>query len=316
MHFIGLDDFPGEHLLKIIYSSIKIKNLMKENSSEYEKRYGEILKGRTLLMLFEKPSLRTRVSFEVGMTQFGGHAIYYDIATSPLGKKETIEDFAEVSSRYVDIIMARLFKHTHMRQLASHSSVPVINALTDYSHPCQVLGDFMTLIEKFGKLDGLKLAYLGDSYNNTTHSLLFGCSIMGMDISVACPEGEKYEPLPEVVDWAKKKSRETECSVNITHDANEAVEGANIVYTDSWMSYHIDPSEEEERRKIFMPYQVTSEKMLKADPDAVFMNCLPAMRGYEQTAEVIDGPQSIVFDEAENRLHIQKGIILDLLGLE
>lgn len=315
MHFLGLNDFTQEQLLEIINQSIGIKSIMKEYPSEYESGYGQILKGKTMLMLFEKPSLRTRVSFEVGMTQFGGHAIFYDIATSPLGKKEIISDFAQVTSRYVDVIMARLFEHSDIEQLAEYSSIPVINALTNFSHPCQVLCDLMTIKEKKGNFKDLKLAYMGDSNNNMTHSLLYGCAIMGMNISVGCPQGEEFEPQSKVVEWAKEKAKESGSEIVVSHNPIEAVNNADFVYTDSWMSYHIDPAEEEARKKILMPYQVNQELMKHASKDAMFMNCLPAMRGYEQTAEVIDGEQSIVFDQAENRLHIQKGIVLNILGL-
>ena len=316
MHFLTLKGFSSDYLQKIIDKSIRIKKLFKENPGEYKSRYGKILEGRTLLMLFEKPSLRTRLSFETGMTQFGGHAIFYDISTSPLGKKEIMSDTSIVASKYVDIIMARLFEHSDIEEMAKYSTVPVINALTNFSHPCQVMGDFMTIIEKRGHLKGLKLAYVGDSNNNMTHSLMSGCSIMGIDISVGCPKGKEFEPQPQVVESTKNKAKETSVKFVITHDASEAVKDADIVYTDSWMSYHIDPSEEKKRVQIFMPYQVNSKLMSQAKPDAMFMNCLPAMRGYEQTADVIDGPQSIVFDEAENRLHVQKGIILELLNLD
>jgi ornithine carbamoyltransferase len=267
------------------------------------------------MMLFAKPSLRTRLSFETGMTQLGGHAIYYDIKDSPLGKKESIKDTSIVASRFVNIIMARLYKHSDLEELARHSSVPVINALTDFSHPCQIMGDLMTIVEKRGSLQGLKLAYVGDSNNNVTHSLLYGCAIMGVNISVGCPQGTEYEPQPEVLKWVEKKAKESKTEVVVTHDAKESVVNADIVYTDSWMSYHIDPGKEAERVKIFMPFQVNAELMSYAKPNAIFMNCLPAMRGYEQTADIIDGPQSIVYDQAENRMHIQKGIMLRLLKL-
>jgi ornithine carbamoyltransferase len=316
MHFIDLNDFSQSQILKIIDKSIFIKNLKKEKPQEFHKGYGRAMKGKTLLMLFEKPSLRTRVSFEVGMTLLGGHAIYYNISTSPLGKKESISDFAKVSSRYVEIVMARLFKHSDILELAEKSSVPVINALTNFSHPCQIMADLMTIVEKRGKLEGLKLAYLGDSFNNVTHSLLHGCVLTGMDISVGCPDGKDYEPDPQVVKWAKEQSGKSASKVVITHDAMEAVKDADFVYTDSWMSYHVDPSQEAARVKLLKPYQVNEKLMSNAKPDALFMNCLPAMREYEQTAEVIDGPQSIVFDEAENRLYAQIGIMLELLGIE
>lgn len=273
------------------------------------------LSGKTLLMIFAKPSLRTRVSFEVGMTQLGGHAIYYDVATSPMGKsgKESIADTAKTVSRYVDIIMARLFSHTQLEELAGHADVPVINALTDGFHPCQILSDLQTIREKKGELRGLKLAYFGDGNNNVTHSLLLGCSIVGMDISVACPQGKDYEPLKEVVEKAQEIARELGSKVSIVHNVQEAAQDVDVVYTDSWMSYHIPEDLKEERVMIFQPYQVTKEIMNFAKEEAIFMNCLPAQRGMEQTAEVIDGPQSIVFDQAENRLHIQKALILKLL---
>lgn len=274
------------------------------------------LKGKTLLMMFEKPSLRTRVSFEVGMTKLGGHAIYYDISTSPMGKKESISDTAKTASRFVDIIMARLFLHEHIEELAENADVPVINALTNFSHPCQILADLQTIREKKGKLKGLKLAYLGDSNNNVTHSLIYGCAIVGMDITVGCPEGKEYEPLKQVLEKAKNIAEESGATIKVTHDAAEAAKDADVVYTDSWMSYHIAESEQEKRVALFKPYQVNTELMSHAKSDAIFMNCLPAARGMEQTAEVIDGPQSVVFDEAENRLHAQNALMLKLLNAE
>jgi len=276
-------------------------------------KYNNALKDKTLLMIFEKPSLRTRVSFEVGMTQMKGHAIYYNIATSPMGKKESIADTARTSSRYVDIIMARLFSHEHIEELAKHATVPVINALTDFTHPCQILSDLLTINEKKGSFNGLKLAYLGDGNNNVTHSLLYGCAVAGINITVASPE-EEYLPQKNVVEKAKKIANN--CEIEITTDPKKAVSGADIVYTDSWMSYHIPEEQKEKRTEMFMPYQVNSELMKSAKKDAVFMNCLPAMRGMEQTADVIDGSQSIVFDQAENRLHMQKAIMLKLLDIK
>ena len=210
--------------------------------------------------------------------------------------------------------MARLFEHEDIIKLADNASIPVINALTNYSHPCQIWGDLQAIREKKGKLKGLKLAYFGDRNNNITHSLMFGCAIMGIDISIGCPEGEEYEPLPKVVEKTKELAAISGSKVLITHDAQEAVNDADIVYTDSWMSYHIPEDQKEARMKVFMPYQVNSKLMQLAKPDAIFMNNLPAIRGMEQTADVIDGPQSIVFDEAENRLHIQNAIMLWLLG--
>ena len=279
---------------------------------KYPGNYYSKLKNKTMLMIFEKPSLRTRVSFEAAMTQLGGHAIYLDAKDAPLGKKETIEDTAKASSRYVDIIMARLFSRDSMEKLAKNSKVPVINGLTDISHPCQILSDLFTIHEKKKKLKGLKLCYVGDGNNNVTHSLLLGCSATGMDISVGCPK--KFEPLSLVIGLAQKNAKSSGSKIEVLHDAKKAALNADIVYTDSWMSYHIPKEQEAGRLKAFKPFQVDKELMKCAKKDALFMNCLPAMRGYEQTADVIDGKQSIVFDQAENRLHMQKAIILKLMN--
>ena len=272
------------------------------------------MRRKTLLMIFEKPSLRTRVSFETGMSQMGGHAIFYDTSTSPLGAgKESIEDTVKTVSRYVDLIMARLFEHSKVEEMAKFAAVPVINALTNFSHPCQILADLMTIQEKKGRLKGLTLAYLGDSNNNVTHSLLFGCAKMEMNIRIGCPPGDQFGPNKKVLSEAVRISKKAGTEVKVTNDPVEAVQGADVVYTDSWMSYHIPPHELNERVRIFTPFQVNAKLMKHAARDAIFMNCLPALRGYEQTAEVIDGPQSVVFDEAENRLHVQKAVMIKLL---
>jgi ornithine carbamoyltransferase len=276
-------------------------------------KYADAMKRKTLLMIFEKPSLRTRLSFEAGMTQMGGHAIYYNTATSPMGSgKETISDSIKTASRFVDIIMARLFKHTDLLEMAEFATVPVINALTDDSHPCQILADLQAIEEKKGSLKGLKIAYLGDGFNNVTHSLMYGCTKMGMHVAVGSPAGEDYSPRADVVASASAFASEAGGSLLVTDDPVKAIQDADVVYTDSWMSYHIPKDQEAARVAKFKPYQVNQELMAHAKSDAVFMNCLPAARGYEQTAEVIDGPQSIVFDEAENRLHAQKAVILTL----
>ncbi|MFH1675984.1 MAG: ornithine carbamoyltransferase, partial [bacterium] len=245
----------------------------------------------------------------------GGHAIFYSIKDSPLGKKESISDTAKVVSRMCDIVMARLFKHENIIELAENSSIPVINALTDFSHPCQILGDLLTIREHFGKTEGLTLAYVGDCNNNVTHSLLHGCPLAKMNIRTAGPPDENFQPKKSVVETAKKIASETGVRVEILSDPVKAVSDADVVYTDSWMSYHISDDERESRFNALIPYRVTSELMSHAKKSAIFMNCLPAMRGEEQTADVIDGPQSIVFDQAENRLHIQKAIMLRLLGV-
>ena len=306
LHLITLESWTTD----LIHRTLDLASRIKRSPAEF----GRAMERRTLMMIFEKPSLRTRVSFETGATQMGGHAIFYDLATSPLSTgKENVPDLVRVVSRYVDIIMGRLFEQAHIEEMAKLSRVPVINALTNYEHPCQILADLQTILEKKGRMKGLKLAYLGDSNNNVTHSLLFGCTKVGMHISVGCPKGEEYSPMDSVVASATKTGRKTGAKVVVTHDPAEAARGADIVYTDSWMSYHIPEHKKDARVRVFKPYQVNAALMKKAKPDAIFMNCLPAMRGYEQTAEVIDGPQSVVFDEAENRLHIQKAVMLTLL---
>jgi ornithine carbamoyltransferase len=269
---------------------------------------------KVLFMIFEKPSLRTRVSFETGIVRLGGHAINYDVNTSPLGAgKESLPDTIKVVSRYADLIVARLFKHSDIEEMIAHSGVPVINGLTDFSHPCQIMADLLTIREHRGQLKGQTLCFLGDGFNNVTHSLLHGCAMTGVNIRVGCPAGEDYEPLPSVLAEARRLASAHGSEVVVTHDAREAADGADVVYTDSWMSYHIDPGELDRRVAKFMPYQVTEEIMSVTRPDSIFMNCLPAARGYEQTAEVIDGPRSVVFDQAENRLHAQNAVMLRLL---
>ncbi|MEN8253935.1 MAG: ornithine carbamoyltransferase [Verrucomicrobiota bacterium] len=305
-----------EHLISLKeWSPAKIRevlDLAKDVKASPDK-YADAMARKTLLMIFEKPSLRTRLSFEAGMTQMGGHAIYYNTSTSPMGSgKETISDSIKAASRFIDIITARLFKHEDLLEMAQYATVPVINALTDDSHPCQILADLQAIEEKKGDLAGLKLAYLGDGFNNVTHSLMFGGTKMGMHVSVGSPAGADYSPRADVVEDCEKSAAESGGSVFVTDDPVEAIKDADVVYTDSWMSYHIPKEQEEARIAKLMPYQVNSELMAHAKPDAIFMNCLPANRGCEQTAEVIDGPQSIVFDEAENRLHAQKAVILTL----
>lgn len=275
--------------------------------------FSEAMAGRTLCMLFEKPSLRTRVSFETGMAQMGGHAIYYDLGTSPFGAgKESIADTARTLSRYVDIIMARLFQHDHLVALARNATVPVINGLTNDAHPTQILADLMTIEERFDYLEGRTLAYLGDGHNNVTHSLLLGCPKVGMHVRVASPPG--YEPHPRVLRRARELARKSGTEILVTSAPKSALRGADVVYTDTWMSYHTPEEQKEERLRRFRPYRVTSAMMKCAKKNAIFMHCLPAQRGCEVTDEVMDGPWSAVFDEAENRLHMHKAIMLRLLA--
>lgn len=305
-HLTSIHDWTRAEVLDVLDLSDRLK--------AHPRRYGDALHRKVLLMVFEKPSLRTRVSFEAGMTQLGGHAIHYDLSSSPLGAgKETVADMARVSSRYVDLIMARLFDHAVLEEMAAFATVPVINALTDRSHPCQILADLQTIREKKGRLEGLSIAYLGDAENNVTYSLMHGCAMMGMDIRVACPNDPEYRPLPDILASAQQVATTHGGAVLLTADPREAARGADVVYTDSWMSYHISKDREARRVAALQPFQVTAALMRLAAPDAIFMNCLPAIRGQEQTAEVIDGPWSVVFDEAENRLHAQKAVMLRLL---
>ena len=264
-----------------------------------------LLKGKTLAMIFEKPSTRTRVSFEVGMWQLGGYALYLNANDLQLGRGETIADTARVLSRYVDVIMARVFAHQTILDLVKYSRVPVINGLSDFTHPCQGLADLFTIYEKKGRLSGLKLAYVGDG-NNVAHSLLFGCSKVGMDITLACPKG--YEPNPEVVAKGEEEGRRSGCNIKVTSDPKEAIKGADVVYTDVWASMGKE-KEHKERVKKFKPYQVNAKLVKEAKEDYLFMHCLPAHRGEEVTDEVADSKNSIIFDQAENRLHTQKAIL-------
>ncbi|BCU83182.1 ornithine carbamoyltransferase [Polycladomyces abyssicola] len=268
------------------------------------------LAGKTLAMIFDKPSTRTRVSFETGIAQLGGYALSLNRNELQMGRGETIADTARVLSRYVDGILIRTFGHRTVVELARYAEVPVINGLTDLHHPCQVLADLLTLREKKGTLAGLKLAFVGDG-NNVAHSLLHGCAAMGVHISVAAPEG--YQPLPDVVEEARQIAKDTGAEITITTDPAEAVQQADAVYTDVWASMGQE-EEKELRKQIFGSYQVDAKLMSKAKPDAVFLHCLPAYRGWEVTADVLDGPQSVVWDQAENRLHAQKALMLLLMG--
>ena len=303
-HLLKVSDLTRSECELIINKAVDIK----KNPDKYYKA----LEHETLLMLFEKPSLRTRISFETGMHQLGGHAIFYSIKDSPLGVKENISDTSIVASRFVNIIAARVFKRQDIWDLAKYASVPVINMLDDFAHPCQILGDFLTIKEKTGKLTNFKLAYYGDAHNNVTYDLMRMAAIFGIEMEVTCPKGPEYTPEDIVVEEVRNLSDESGAKIRVIHNAKEAAQSANVIYTDSWMSYGIPKEQEEERVKAFNPFQVTTEILDRAHSDVIFMNCLPAMRGYEQTAEVIDGSHSVVFDQAENRLHIQKAIMLFL----
>jgi ornithine carbamoyltransferase len=273
-------------------------------------RYRGALGGRYLAMIFEKPSLRTRVTFEVGIQSMGGGSVFLDHSGTRLGARESIKDVAKNLERWVHAIVARTFEQKAIEELAAHAAIPVINALSDRYHPCQALADFFTLEERFGSLKGLKLAYVGDG-NNVCHSLLLAGARVGAHVRVATPEG--YEPDAAIVAEARRAARETRAKIEILHSAEEAATDVQAIYTDVWASMGQE-QEAAEREKIFAPYQVNEALMAHAAPDAVFLHCLPAHRGLEVTDAVIDSPQSVVYDEAENRLHVQKAILLMLLG--
>ena len=303
-HLISLNDLTIEEFEQILNLSEKLKKQQKEGVTHHH------LKGKTLGMIFTKSSTRTRVSFEVGMYQLGGYALFLSSNDIQLGRGETIYDTAQVLSRYLDGIMIRTFDHSDVEDLARYGNIPVINGLTDLMHPCQILADLFTVYEHKGTLKGLKMAYLGDG-NNIAHSLLHGCSKVGMDIAVASPKG--YMCDEKIISEAKEAAKISGSEVIITEDPIEAIKDADVVYTDTWVSMGQE-SEKQERIKIFEPYRVDGNLFSKAKEDAIFLHCLPAYRGYEVSNEIIDGPQSVVFDEAENSLHVQKAIMAILMG--
>lgn len=302
-HFLTLADYESHELQALLQFAAQLKAWKKEG-----KAYAP-LAGKTLGMIFSKASTRTRVSFEVGMVQLGGHAIFLGDKDSQLGRGETIADTARVLSRYVDGIMIRTYAHGDVIELARHANVPVINGLTDSFHPCQALADFMTMQEQFGELQGRKLAYVGDG-NNMVHSLLIGAAQFGVRIAVATPPG--YEPMESVVRDSERIAERTGGSIAVTHDPEAAVAGADAVYTDVWASMGQE-AEAGKRLRDFQGFQVDAQLMAQAQEHAVFLHCLPAHRGEEVAEDVIDGPQSLVFDQAENRLHVQKALLVALL---
>jgi ornithine carbamoyltransferase len=275
----------------------------------YPDVYSEALKGKTLAMIFEKPSLRTRVTFDVGIQQLGGFSLYLSPAEINLGQRESVYDVAKNLERMVQCIMIRTFAHAIVEQMAEYAGIPVINGLTDYSHPCQAMGDFLTMWEVKGRLEKLKVAFVGDG-NNVAHSLLFAGAQLGADVFVATPPG--YEPKANAIAWASERARDTGGSCQITNDAKEAVAAADVVYTDVWASMGQE-ADAAKRLNVFRNYQVNAELFACAKRDAIFMHCLPAHRGEEVTNDVIDSPRSVVFQQAENRLHIQKAIMLELM---
>lgn len=269
------------------------------------------LQGRTLALVFEKPSLRTRVAFEAGMAQLGGHGAYLSANDIDMGGRESVPDVARNLSRWVQAIAARVFRHATLETLARHATVPVINALSDREHPCQALADMLTLRERFGRLQGLRLAYLGDG-NNVCHSLMLLGASLGVSTAVGCPPD--YRPDPEILAQAERIAADNDATISVSASPFEATHGADAVYTDVWTSMGQE-HESARRRPAFQPYQVNSKLMAEAAAQAVFMHCLPVHRGEEVTEELVDGPRSLVFDQAENRLHVQKALILTLLGM-
>jgi ornithine carbamoyltransferase len=297
---LTLAEFSPEEISLILDEALRIKTLQKSHIPYRP------LRGRTLAMVFQKPSNRTRVSFEVGMYQLGGHALHLSPEEIQIGKRETPSDTGRVLARYIDAIMVRTFDHGDLEELAGAADVPVINGLSDTHHPCQALADLMTVREELGTVEGTKIAYVGDG-NNVAHSLAIACALTGAELTIAHPEG--HGPDKEIVETAGSLGM----APHLTEDPSEAVQGASVVYTDVWASMGQE-TEAEERKKEFAAYQVNEELIDLAAEDAIFLHCLPAHRGEEVTAEVIDGPRSRVFDQAENRLHAQKALLYLLMS--
>jgi len=299
-NFLSLNDLDREEILSILELSKDLKRDLKNGKSS------QLLKGRTLAMIFQKPSTRTRLSFETGIVQLGGTAIYLSSNDLQLARGESVEDTARTLSLYVDLIMARVYSHSDIEKLAAYSSVPVINGLSDIFHPCQILADLLTIQEKKNTFNGLKVAWIGDG-NNVCNDLVLGCSKIGLNLSIACPPS--FEPNEDVVYVARQEASKSSTEISITDDPLEAVQNADVLATDTFVSIGKD-EERQQREEIFLPkYQVNSNLLSSAKQDCIFMHCLPASRGREVTSEVIDGKASVVWDQAENRLHAQKALM-------
>lgn len=302
--FIAIADYLPEELQDLLDLAVRLKQELQAGGNP------PILRGKTMAMIFQKPSLRTRVSFDMAMRQLGGDALYLSPNEIGLGKRETIADIARVLSGYIDILMARVFEHQHVVDLARWSSVPVINGLSDYNHPCQGMADALTIQEKFGRLKGLNVVYVGDG-NNVAVSLLHICAKLGANFSIAAPEGYKLDP--KAVMLGEEFARASGSRISLLTDPHEAVKGAQVIYTDTWTS--MGQEEESARReKVFPPYQVNEALVAEAAPEVIVMHCLPAHHGQEITDEVADGEHSMLFPQAHNRLHAQKAIVARLLG--
>jgi ornithine carbamoyltransferase len=298
---ISLLDYSSDELSRILDTAV--------NAKADQQKYAGALAGKTLFMYFEKPSLRTRVTFEAAMTQLGGHAIYYTAAEGKIGVRESVEDVGRNLERWVDGAMCRTFSHQMLQELAKAASIPIINGLTDHLHPCQALADYLTMLELKGDLKGRTMVYVGDG-NNVAHSLMHAGARLGVNVTVITPAG--YEPSAEVVAASREAASEMGAAIEVSNDM-AAVAGADAVYTDVWASMGQE-SEADERKRIFLPYQINGDVMRNAGADAIFLHCLPAHRGEEVSDEVADSAQSAIFQQAENRLHAQKAVLLLLLG--
>lgn len=294
-------DLTKNEIAKILTHAQKIK--------ADPKKYANAMKNKTLIMLFELASLRTRISFEAGMNRLGGHAIFYSIEGGGFTRSETLEDGVKNLNRYVDCIMARVLKQDAIERIGAAATIPVINGMTEIYHPCQNLADLLTIKEKKGKLEGLKIAYVGDGGCNTANSTMIGCSSMGMDVTVVCPDYPRYSPAPEILSKIEEHSG---ADVAVYHDPEGGVVDADVIYTDVWVSAGME-EEKKRRMEAFPPFQVNTDLVSRAKPDCIVMHCLPAHRGYEITDEVMDSEQSVVFDQAGNRMHAQNGLLFRLL---
>jgi len=301
--YLAVADFPAEELQSILDTAIELKTEWKKNGNP------PILKDKVLAMIFQKPSLRTRVSFDMAMRHLGGDALYLSPAEIGLGKRESIADIARVLSGYVDVLMARVFDHQHILELGKWAEIPVINGLSDYNHPCQAAADALTIQENFGSLKGIKVTYIGDG-NNVAVSLMHFCAKLGADFTIGHPEG--YGINPEAVALGEKFAAESGSSISQLNDPREAVSGSQVIYTDTWVSMGQD-EEAAGRKEVFPPFQVNQSLLEGAEKDAIVLHCLPAHRGEEITDEVADGPNSRLFPQAHNRLHAQKAILVKLL---
>jgi ornithine carbamoyltransferase len=303
-HFLSIDDVTPDEVAHLLELAAKVK----QSPEDYAAR----LDGRAVALIFEKPSTRTRVSFEVGVAALGGHPLALSSSELQLGRGETIEDTGRVLSRYCDAIVLRTFGQDRLEAMASGATVPVVNSLSDYEHPCQILADLLTVQEKKGQAKGQSIAYLGDG-NNVAHSLLLGGTMLGMRVRVATPPG--FEPIPQVVERATEIAGQTGGSVEVTNDPKAAAQDADVLYTDVWASMGQE-REHDERVLVFTPFRLDGAATSRAADDVIVLHCLPAHRGEEITDDVIDGPHSVVWDQAENRLHTQKALLLWLLGVE